>query len=104
REKYDEQHKLPLRGGGAYYSFVRNTHEYGYGSDIELSRGVFSVGFAGFDFGLLTMLGNLPLEEVSLENAVIKTLAEFQPPLAETDIRAMQYGLYKGVTVSGLTF
>src|SRR5262245_32885566 len=26
REKYDEQHKLPLRGGGAYYSFVRKTH------------------------------------------------------------------------------
>jgi len=25
-----------IRGGGAYYSLTRLTHEYGYGSDIEL--------------------------------------------------------------------
>jgi hypothetical protein len=27
---------LTINGGGAYYSFTRLTHEYGYGSDIEL--------------------------------------------------------------------
>jgi hypothetical protein len=27
---------LTISGGGAYYSFARLTHEYGYGSDIEL--------------------------------------------------------------------
>ena len=27
---------LTINGGGAYYSFARLTHEYGYGSDIEL--------------------------------------------------------------------
>ena len=39
REKYDDnaskdEKTLTTRGGGAYYSFVRATHEYGYGSDI----------------------------------------------------------------------
>lgn len=48
REKYDG--KLPVRGGGAFYSFSLLTHEYG-GSDIGLSQGELSVGFAGFNFG-----------------------------------------------------
>src|SRR6185503_20913533 len=45
REKFDtatftENNKsITIRGGGAYYSFARLTHEYGYGSDIELAKG-----------------------------------------------------------------
>src|SRR6185436_1896114 len=44
REKYDtEAYKdgtkyLTMRGGGAYCSFSRLTHEYGFGSDIELDH------------------------------------------------------------------
>src|SRR5215475_416442 len=58
RETYDGNAKraLAIRGGGAYYSFVRKTHEYGYGSDIELQREHLSVGFAGADYGLLLNL------------------------------------------------
>ena len=37
REKWDG--KLSTRGGGAYYSFTRRTHEYGHGSDIEMTGG-----------------------------------------------------------------
>src|ERR1044072_7418866 len=39
REKFDsgrDKKGLTISGGGAYYSFARLTHEYGYGSDIEL--------------------------------------------------------------------
>src|SRR5258705_6059247 len=42
REVFESQANnkgLTLRGGGAYYSFTRLTHEYGYGSDIELQQG-----------------------------------------------------------------
>ena len=40
REMYDgnTKRRLAIRGGGAYYSFVRKTHEYGQGSDIELQQ------------------------------------------------------------------
>src|SRR5687767_12172467 len=40
RELYDgnSKRRLAINGGGAYYSFVRKTHEYGQGSDIELSQ------------------------------------------------------------------
>ncbi len=41
REVYDDyavrqngKKSLTVRGGGAYYSFSRKTHEYGYGSDM----------------------------------------------------------------------
>jgi len=98
REKYDG--KLSIRGGGAYYSFTRLTHEYGYGSDIELQQGKFSVGFAGYDFGFLIDLGETPLEEATLEHPGLRFLLNFSPPLTEPEIRAQQrqcgYGLQVG--------
>src|SRR5258708_2899880 len=41
RELYDNprvetNHRVPMSGGGAYYSFAWLRHLYGYGSDIEL--------------------------------------------------------------------
>ena len=83
REKFDtygpnETTKgLTTRGGGAYYSFTRLTHEYGYGSDIELSQGHLMTGFAGADYGIMTSLGDTPLENISLESAAF--LASYTP-------------------------
>jgi len=101
REKYDG--KLSIRGGGAYYSFTRLTHEYGYGSDIELQQGKFSVGFAGFDFGFFIPLGDLPLEAVTLENAGVKALAEYQAPPTEAEIRAQHRQTYQGINLGEFT-
>ncbi len=73
REKFDSdssnhlQKTITMRGGGAYYSFTSKTHEYGYGSDIELAQGSLMTGFAGADYGLLTDLGDIPLENVGVE-------------------------------------
>ncbi|HEX8720295.1 MAG TPA: hypothetical protein VF736_06620 [Pyrinomonadaceae bacterium] len=86
RETYDG--KLALRGGGAYYSFARRAHEYGYGSDVELQLGQFSSGFAGADFGFLVDLGDAPLEEVSKETEAVRFMADFKPPSAEAEARA----------------
>lgn len=73
--------KLTIRGGGAYYSFARKTHEYGFGSDIWLDMNDFSVGFAGSDFGVFKDLGKVPIENLSLESEGIKELAQFDSPL-----------------------
>src|SRR5215217_3072845 len=89
REKYDtdvknkNEIKLALNGGGSYYSFVRLTHEYGYGSDINLEDGWLSTGFAGANYGIMTTLGNTPLENVSLETPVVQFLATHTPPAEE---------------------
>ena len=73
RETYDSNSRtgskpaMTTRGGGSYYSFTQRTHEYGFGTDIGLERGELKVGFAGADYGMLTSIGDVPLENVSLE-------------------------------------
>jgi hypothetical protein len=81
REKFDSatykenKKSITINGGGAYYSFVRLTHEYGRGSDIELAKGELSTGFTGGHFGTLVNLGEIPLETLSLETSAVKELA-----------------------------
>lgn len=91
REKYDGKNgKLTIRGGGAYYSFARLTHEYGYGSDISLEMNYLKVGFAGADYGMLVNLGDVALDEVTLESPIIQILAKQVTPDNEPQAREMQ--------------
>jgi uncharacterized protein (TIGR03437 family) len=81
---------LNTRGGGAYYSFARQDHPYGYGSDLSLEGGALRVGFAGADFGFMTMLGDLPVESVTADTPGAAALANFTPPLDEPGARQQQ--------------
>ena len=84
REKYDSatyrknKKGITLSGAGAYYSFARKTHEYGHGNDIGLEAG--NLGTVAL-YGILTLLGDVPLESVSLESPAAQALAT--PPSAE---------------------
>jgi hypothetical protein len=95
REKWD--YKLSTRGGGAFYSFARLTHEYGYGSDIMLEQGEFAVGFAGADFGMMVNLGDVPFESVTGETDGVKFLYDYRAPAAEKEARATHMSTYDGV-------
>lgn len=96
REKWDS--KLSTRGGGAYYSFARLTHEYGYGSDISLEQDYLSVGgFGGASFGFIVSLGDVPLENVTGETDGVRFLSEYQTPAAEKEARATHMKTYDGV-------
>lgn len=88
REKYDRT--LSINGGGAFYSFVRLTHEFGYGSDIYLERGALSVAHGGASYGMMTKLGNVPLESVTTENPIVSSLAQHKPPTTEPEARIEQ--------------
>jgi len=104
REVFDNQSNksLTLSGGGSYYSFTRLTHEYGYGSDIQLEQGRLSVGFAGCDYGMLARLGGLSLNEVSLANPVVALIEKYKPPTIESEVRAEQRRFGTGTTVEGV--
>jgi hypothetical protein len=110
RERYDNEayrknnQTITLRGGGAYYSFSRLTHEYGYGSDIELDSGYLSVGFAGADYGMLVNLGDLALEQTTLEHPSLRFLSTYEPPTNEPKARleAQQFG--KGFTADQIRY
>ena len=98
------QNKLTIQGGGAYYSFARLTHEYGYGSDIELQQGQFSVGFAGADFGFITRLGKTGIEDITLNHAAAQFLATFTAPSAIADARVQQQRSSTGFEVNGFAY
>ena len=91
-------YNIKLRGGGAYYSFFHKSHEYGWGSDIELDIGLLSTGFAGADFGMLTNLGDVAIDSLNLENGRVGYLAEYKPPGKEKDARAEYVRATKGFT------
>jgi hypothetical protein len=88
RERWDGL--LSTRGGGAYYSFTRLTHEYGHGSDLSLEQGSLSVGFAGANFGFMLNLGDAPLETLSAEAEAVRFMASFQTPEPEPEARKAQ--------------
>jgi len=102
RETFQE--KLTINGGGAYYSFGRLTHEYGYGSDIELQQNAFSVGFAGADFGFLTRLGKVAIEDVTLSHPAAQFLSEFKAPTADAEAREQFRRAGVGFDVNGFTY
>lgn len=102
RETYDRK-LMTMNGGGAYYSFTRSTHEYGYGSDISLESGMFSVGFAGADYGMLLNLGDVPLDQV-FEHRATQALLAYTPPVKETEVRRQQRQVREGMELAGFNF
>lgn len=96
--------KINLRGGGAYYSFARLTHEYNYGSDLELSQNKLLVGFAGADYGMMRLLGDVPLDEVTLADPRVLFMATYSPPALDQDARAEARKFRQGLTVEGVHY
>lgn len=82
-----EKQKLNLPGGGAYYSFNDLTHAYGYGPDIVLEPDALSAVFDGFSYGLLTNIGDTPLEQIRIDDLRVRALAAYLPPTAGMELR-----------------
>jgi hypothetical protein len=108
REKFDSevyknnQKTITMRGAGAYYSFTRKTQEYGYGSDISLDSGQLQTGFAGADYGMLTDLGDIPLESVGAETPAVAFFGAYQPPQQEQIARKEAMRISQGAELDGL--
>jgi hypothetical protein len=98
------QDKLTISGWGAYYSFARLTHEYGFGSDIELQQRQFSVGFAGADFGFMARLGKKSLDGVTLDDPAAQFLASFAAPTVEAEAREQYRRSGVGFEVNGFSY
>jgi hypothetical protein len=104
RETYDKETKMTIRGGGAYYSFVRLTHAYGYGSDLSLEHGDLSVGFAGADYGMIARAGAVDLDEMSIEHPSVFFLGNYKAATDEPTARLEWKRFGPGVTIDGLTY
>lgn len=108
REKFDsdanKKAPLTIRGGGAFYSFARLSHEYGQGSDLALYSGYLSVGFAGADYGMLIKLDGAGLEDISGELPGVAFLAKYSAVTNEPDARIEQRRFGTGTVIDGATY
>jgi len=93
-----------IPGGGAYYSFANLTHFLSYGSDIGLSLDQqLSVGFFS-GYGILTNLGDVPLENVSLTDPRVDFIASYQPAVTFLQARAETLRFRQTVTIEGNSY
>ncbi|HEX5703169.1 MAG TPA: hypothetical protein VFX97_08220 [Pyrinomonadaceae bacterium] len=109
REKYDSHANgksgLTIRGGGSYYSFTRQSNEYGRATDLGLQQGNLSVGFAGADYGMLIKLEGANLEDVSTELPGITFLAKYAAVSSEPDARIEQRRFGSaGTVIEGISY
>lgn len=98
------RHSVTIRGGGAYYSFTRRTHEYNSSPDIQLDQRQLSSGFAGANYGLLKNIGDVPLESVDLTTHTVTALAAYSPPEEVAQARSEKRRLETGAEIDGVKF
>jgi hypothetical protein len=99
RGQYDDL--FPYLGGGAYFGFVSLSHDYEAGADVELQQNSLSTGFAGYDYGFITSLGDVPIESASATSAGVPYLTSYVPPATDAAIRAEQQRSGTGFTSGG---
>ena len=104
-EVYNKSQKtLTIRGGGAFYSFARLTHEYGLGSDLMLEVGYLSVASAGADYGMMIDLGDISLDEITKDYPAALSLADYAVAKDEPQARVEQHQVQIGRILDGATY
>jgi hypothetical protein len=79
-----------VRGGGAYYSFTRKSHSYDEIPQIGLEQNNLTVGFSGANYGYISDLGEVSLNNVTNELEPVKYLINYKPPTIESLARTEQ--------------
>ncbi|HKP10459.1 MAG TPA: hypothetical protein VJZ91_00060, partial [Blastocatellia bacterium] len=95
---------LPIRGGGAFYSFIERKHAFGPWSEITLKEGWLIVGFQPQSLGLMTMLGDVPLESVTAATPGVDYLARLTPPTERAVARDQSLRNFQGFAVAGRSY
>jgi hypothetical protein len=102
REIYDKGY-FTTRGGGAFYSFVKQSHSYDDTPQISLEQGYLQVGFYGAGYGVMTDLGETPLTEIADKSKKIDFLINYEPPTEGSKARA-EYIKMRGFEQEGMTY
>ncbi len=111
-----------IPGSGTYYSFAKRNHIANEWSQIRLFENVFLAAYAemkrtttatsggmtqsfaytsGHALALFSELGNISLENVTLQLPALKYLLEFQPPIESGELANQRKILSAGITKDG---
>lgn len=77
---------LPIKGRGAYYSYSKLRHELDDWSEIGLQNGIFQVGFASRSLAFMGLLGDIPLEGLTLNTKEVVPLHQLDPATIYPDM------------------
>lgn len=102
RDDRDKKKALTVWEGGAYYSFDRRTHDYG--CDIGLEQGKLSVGFAGANYGILSNLGSVSLDDITPDHPSVRFMSAHVVPSEEPQARVEQRRFATGTTLEGVSY
>ena len=95
---------LPIKGRGAYYSYSKLRHELDGWSEIGLLNGTFQVGFAPKALGFMRLLGDIPLEAVTLDGREVGYLHKLVPQTTYRDILAQGGGNIRRLRAGGISY
>jgi hypothetical protein len=95
---------LTLRGGGSFYSFAQRTNDYINSTALGLERDQLITIFAGANYAMLASLGDIPLENVTLDGSVAQLFAQHTPAPDEPHARIEQRRAMTGATIDGISY
>lgn len=93
-----------LVGGGALYSFTKKNHNADKWADIGWEEDWFLGGVGGESIGVLAELGNIRLEDVSLDSKGVSYLTKLTPAATETAAGQQFQQFEKGVTEDDMKY
>lgn len=95
---------LPIKGRGTYYSYSKLRHELDGWSEIGLENGSFRVGFAPRALGFMGLLGDIPLETVTLNSKEVGPLHSLVPTTVYQEISAQGDGNIRRLRAGGFLY
>jgi hypothetical protein len=104
---------IPFRDGGSSYSFSSRKYGDDFGApelrlDIDLYKGPPGKAFwatgVGADFGFITKLGDVALEDVTVDRKEAKFLVDLAPPNREPAAREYQRMCSSGFEINGVFY
>ena len=91
-------------GGGAYYSFTERTHKFGPWSDIHLEGNRLAASPTSKSVGVMTDLGDVPLDSVEIDPAGVGFIAKLVPPKTYSDLAGLHRKAFRGFDANGFAY
>lgn len=92
-----------LPGKGQAYSFRRHDYSHPAFADLERTPDTFVLG-GTFVLGLITTLGEAPIESIDLSDSTVSALTTFMPAVATAEASKQENDLKNGLVIGGQTY
>jgi len=92
-----------MPGGGTAYSFRAETYRFPHLADLVLAGDVMKIDGI-LQQGIMVSLGDVPLEDITLESKALKYMTDFQPFLEVEDAVTFDSRLVKGIEANGFLY